>query len=60
MKKLRQLLLKPSSLPLAKRVVLCCAPPALLLIIAIGYLGYFSIYGYMNTAIERNVASAAL
>jgi len=55
MKKLKELLLRPSSRPLVKRVLFYCTPPALLLIAAIGYLGYFSIYGYMNTAIERNV-----
>jgi DNA-binding NtrC family response regulator len=55
MKKLKEILLQPSSRPLAKRVIFYCTPPALLLIAAIGYLGYFSIYGYMNTAVERNV-----
>ena len=55
MKKLKEFLLRPSSRPLANRVVLCCAPPALLLIAVIGYLGYFSINEHMNTAIERNV-----
>ena len=55
MKKLENILTKPAFRPMIRRVIFCCTPPALLLIAAISCIGYFTIYSYMNTAIERNV-----
>lgn len=54
MRKLKELFPQPSR-PLTKRMLFCCTPPTLLLIAVIGYIGYFTIYDFMNTAIERNV-----
>jgi DNA-binding NtrC family response regulator len=55
MKKLIELLAQLYPRSLIKRALFYCLPPALLLITAIGCIGYLTVHAYMNTAIERNV-----